>query len=101
VGGAPVTAPAGSGSRLVLVTGGARSGKSRFAEERLAALAPSGPWRYIATAEALDDEMRATIAVAAATPGVPSKRHARSPTPYGRATTRPCSSTASPSGCRT
>jgi adenosyl cobinamide kinase/adenosyl cobinamide phosphate guanylyltransferase len=57
-----VTAPAGSGSRLVLVTGGARSGKSRFAEERLAALAPSGPWRYIATAEALDDEMRARIA---------------------------------------
>jgi adenosyl cobinamide kinase/adenosyl cobinamide phosphate guanylyltransferase len=48
--------------RLVLVTGGARSGKSRFAEERLTALAPGGPWRYVATAEALDDEMRARIA---------------------------------------
>ena len=48
-------------SRLVLVTGGARSGKSRFAEARLGELAPDGPWRYIATAEALDDEMRARI----------------------------------------
>ena len=48
--------------RLVLVTGGARSGKSRFAEQRLAELAPAGPWRYVATAEALDDEMRARIA---------------------------------------
>ena len=62
MGGAPVIAPAVSASRLVLVTGGARSGKSRFAEERLAALAPAGPWRYLATAEALDDEMRARIA---------------------------------------
>ncbi|MGZ3430097.1 MAG: bifunctional adenosylcobinamide kinase/adenosylcobinamide-phosphate guanylyltransferase [Polyangia bacterium] len=49
-------------SRLVLVTGGARSGKSRFAEERIAALAPAGPWRYVATAEGIDDEMRARIA---------------------------------------
>jgi adenosyl cobinamide kinase/adenosyl cobinamide phosphate guanylyltransferase len=49
-------------SRLALVTGGARSGKSRFAESRLAALAPAGPWRYVGTAEALDDEMRARIA---------------------------------------
>jgi adenosyl cobinamide kinase/adenosyl cobinamide phosphate guanylyltransferase len=48
-------------ARLILVTGGARSGKSRFAEERLAALAPGGPWRYVATAEPLDDEMRARI----------------------------------------
>lgn len=47
---------------MVLVTGGARSGKSRFAEARLAELAPGGPWRYVATAEALDDEMRARIA---------------------------------------
>ncbi len=46
----------------VLVTGGARSGKSRFAEARLAALAPAGPWRYVATAEPGDDEMRARIA---------------------------------------
>jgi adenosyl cobinamide kinase/adenosyl cobinamide phosphate guanylyltransferase len=49
-------------ARLVLVTGGARSGKSRFAEQRLDQLAPGGPWRYVATAEALDDEMRARIA---------------------------------------
>jgi adenosyl cobinamide kinase/adenosyl cobinamide phosphate guanylyltransferase len=49
-------------SRLVLVTGGARSGKSRFSEQKLAELAPGGPWRYVATAEALDDEMRDRIA---------------------------------------
>lgn len=48
-------------TRVVLVTGGARSGKSRFAEQRLAQLAPRGPWRYVATAEARDDEMRARI----------------------------------------
>jgi adenosylcobinamide kinase/adenosylcobinamide-phosphate guanylyltransferase len=48
-------------SRLVLVTGGARSGKSRFSEQKLGELAPGGPWRYIATAEALDDEMRERI----------------------------------------
>ncbi len=53
---------AASASRLVLITGGARSGKSRFGEQRLAELAPAGPWRYLATAEALDDEMRARIA---------------------------------------
>jgi adenosylcobinamide kinase / adenosylcobinamide-phosphate guanylyltransferase len=49
-------------AHLVLITGGARSGKSRFAEERIAALAPAGPWRYVATAEPLDDEMSARIA---------------------------------------
>jgi adenosylcobinamide kinase/adenosylcobinamide-phosphate guanylyltransferase len=49
-------------SRVVLVTGGARSGKSRFAEARLAELAPAGPWLYVATAEARDDEMSARIA---------------------------------------
>jgi adenosylcobinamide kinase/adenosylcobinamide-phosphate guanylyltransferase len=46
---------------LVLITGGARSGKSRFAEERLKAMAPEPPWTYLATAEALDDEMRERI----------------------------------------
>jgi adenosylcobinamide kinase/adenosylcobinamide-phosphate guanylyltransferase len=50
-------------SRLVLVTGGARSGKSRFAEARLAELAPSGLWLYVATAELRDDEMRARAAL--------------------------------------
>jgi adenosylcobinamide kinase / adenosylcobinamide-phosphate guanylyltransferase len=48
-------------SRLVLVTGGARSGKSRFAEARVAELAPDGPWLYVATAEAGDDEMASRI----------------------------------------
>lgn len=46
-------------NRLVLVTGGARSGKSRFAEEM--AQAGRQPVVYLATAEAGDDEMRARI----------------------------------------
>ena len=46
--------------RLTLVLGGARSGKSRFAEDLVAKAPP--PWLYIATAEALDDEMRSRIA---------------------------------------
>lgn len=49
-------------SRVVLVTGGARSGKSRFAEARLAELSPSPPWLYLATAEPLDEEMRGRVA---------------------------------------
>ncbi|MCY3831203.1 MAG: bifunctional adenosylcobinamide kinase/adenosylcobinamide-phosphate guanylyltransferase [Rhodospirillaceae bacterium] len=44
---------------LILVLGGARSGKSRHAEALVGA-APA-PWHYIATAEALDDEMRRRI----------------------------------------
>ena len=44
---------------LVFVIGGARSGKSTFAERRMTALAP--PWIYVATAQAFDDEMRARI----------------------------------------
>ncbi len=44
---------------LVLVLGGARSGKSRFAENLIASA--ELPALYIATAEARDDEMRARI----------------------------------------
>ncbi|TCO73971.1 adenosylcobinamide kinase /adenosylcobinamide-phosphate guanylyltransferase [Rhodovulum euryhalinum] len=46
--------------QVILVTGGARSGKSRHAEARVRAL-PGQPV-YIATARADDDEMRARIA---------------------------------------
>jgi len=42
------------------VLGGARSGKSRYAEA-LVERHPA-PWMYLATAEAFDDEMRARIA---------------------------------------
>ena len=45
---------------LICILGGARSGKSRHAERLIADYAP--PWTYLATAEALDDEMRARIA---------------------------------------
>ena len=50
----------GSLPTLTLVVGGARSGKSAFAERLLTQSAR--PRRYIATAEAWDDEMRARIA---------------------------------------
>lgn len=45
---------------LVLVLGGARSGKSSFAEEMVEA--EPGPWAYLATAEARDAEMADRIA---------------------------------------
>jgi adenosylcobinamide kinase / adenosylcobinamide-phosphate guanylyltransferase len=51
-------------AELTLVLGGARSGKSRYAESLIAAL-PSPwrpPWAYFATAEAGDDEMAERIA---------------------------------------
>lgn len=47
-------------ARIVLVTGGARSGKSQFAEQYLQAC--PGRHGYIATAQVLDDEMADRVA---------------------------------------
>ncbi len=44
---------------IILVTGGARSGKSRFAEQYAARLGARG--LYVATSEVLDAEMRARV----------------------------------------
>lgn len=46
--------------RLTFLLGGARSGKSRHAEELITAL--PAPWIYVATAQAFDDEMRERVA---------------------------------------
>jgi adenosylcobinamide kinase / adenosylcobinamide-phosphate guanylyltransferase len=48
------------GSHSTLVLGGARSGKSRYAESIVMASPP--PWTYVATAESFDDEMATRIA---------------------------------------
>ena len=45
--------------QLTFVLGGARSGKSAYAEGLLTAV--PGPWAYVATAGAHDDEMRTRI----------------------------------------
>jgi len=45
--------------KLTFVIGGARSGKSRYAESLIAALPP--PWAYVATAQAGDAEMAERI----------------------------------------
>jgi adenosylcobinamide kinase / adenosylcobinamide-phosphate guanylyltransferase len=47
-------------TKMTFVIGGARSGKSRYAESVIAALPP--PWAYVATAEAGDAEMTERIA---------------------------------------
>jgi adenosylcobinamide kinase/adenosylcobinamide-phosphate guanylyltransferase len=47
-------------ARITLVTGGGRSGKSRYAMDR--ALGYAAPRAFIATAEPCDDEMRERIA---------------------------------------
>jgi adenosylcobinamide kinase / adenosylcobinamide-phosphate guanylyltransferase len=47
-------------AKITLVLGGARSGKSRFAEGLIATLPP--PWIYVATAQAGDAEMAERIA---------------------------------------
>jgi adenosylcobinamide kinase/adenosylcobinamide-phosphate guanylyltransferase len=46
--------------RITFILGGARSGKSRYAESLIANEPP--PWIYLATAEALDQEMAQRIA---------------------------------------
>src|SRR5690242_3033809 len=57
---APANKAVAAAERLTLVLGGARSGKSRYAESLIASM--PAPWIYVATAEALDDEMAQRIA---------------------------------------
>ncbi len=45
--------------KIILITGGCRSGKSKFAEQKLASIGDNAT--YIATAPALDTEMQARI----------------------------------------
>lgn len=50
---------AGGAFQSTLVIGGARSGKSRYAEQLVTSLQP--PWTYVATAQPSDHEMAARI----------------------------------------
>jgi adenosyl cobinamide kinase/adenosyl cobinamide phosphate guanylyltransferase len=65
---------------ITLVLGGARSGKSRYAESLIAALPPpwQPPWTYVATADAGDAEMATRIAAHRARRG-PQWRTAEAP----------------------
>lgn len=50
--------------RIILVTGGARSGKSTYAESLAVRLCPDASKRaYVATAQAFDDEMKERIRI--------------------------------------
>ncbi|WP_273831862.1 bifunctional adenosylcobinamide kinase/adenosylcobinamide-phosphate guanylyltransferase [Guptibacillus sedimenti] len=50
-------------AQLIFITGGVRSGKSRFAEKRAASLRPtSGTLHYLACGQPSDDEMQKRIA---------------------------------------
>jgi adenosylcobinamide kinase / adenosylcobinamide-phosphate guanylyltransferase len=71
---------------LTLVLGGARSGKSRYAESLITAAKP--PWTYVATAEAGDEEMAARI-----------KTHRRRRTSCWRTIEAPRDLTAALAGC--
>ena len=55
------TMPQGTMPQVTLVLGGARSGKSRYAENLIAASRP--PWVFVATAEPGDAEMAERIAL--------------------------------------
>lgn len=50
----------GVAGQITFILGGARSGKSRYAEALVQA--HPAPWRYVATAQAFDSEMTARIA---------------------------------------